>query len=135
MFEEMRLILTLLKYTPFVLTAMMIAHCAMLLRGIHAEALNQATLSPLTYALYMALSVKMRFCVYHRIALSYVFAMYMCIVAQDYGVFTAIGIDVQSARLVMLTVGVSVLESYITKRMYDRKGRTGRLACGDCRGR
>lgn len=130
----MRLILTLLKYTPFVLTAMMIAHCALLLRGMHTEALNQATLSPLTYALYMALSLKMRFCVYHRIALSYVFAMYMCIVAQDYGVFASVGVEVQTARLVMLIVGVSVLASYITKRAYDRKGRAGCLACGDCRG-
>lgn len=131
----MRLILTLLKYTPFVLTAMMIAHCALLLRGVDAQVLSMAALSPLPYALYMALSMKMRFCVYHRVALTYVFAMYLCIVAQGYGVFSSVGIDIRSARLVMLIVGVAVLASYITKRAHDRKGRTGGLACGDCRSR
>lgn len=130
----MRLILILLKYTPFVLTAMMITHCALLLRGVDSEVLSHAALSPLTYALYMALSIKMRFCVYHRIALTYVFAMYLCIVAQGYGVFSTIGIGVMTARLVMLIVGVSVLASYTTKKVYDRKGRTECRACGDCIG-
>ena len=113
---------------------MMITHCALLLRGVDSEVLSHAVLSPLTYALYMALSIKMRFCVYHRIALSYVFAMYLCIVVQGYGVFSVIGIEVMTARLVMLIVGVSVLASYITKKVYDRKGRTECRACGDCIG-
>ena len=130
----MKLILILLKYTPFVLTAMMIIHCALLLSGVDAGVLSHAALSPLTYTLYMALSIKMRFCVYHRIALSYVFAMYLCIVVQGYGVFSVIGIEVMTARLVMLIVGVSVLASYITKKVYDRKGRTECHTCGDCIG-
>lgn len=57
----MKLILFLLKYTPFVLAALMVLHTALLLRGIDTSILNHACLSPLPYALYMALSVKMKF--------------------------------------------------------------------------
>ena len=78
----MKLILFLLKYTPFVLAALMVLHTALLLRGIDTSILNHACLSPLPYTLYMALSVKMKFCRWHRAALTYSLIVYICIVAQ-----------------------------------------------------
>ena len=128
----MRFILFLLRYTPFVLTLLMIIHTALLLRGIDCSMLNHACLSPLPYALYMALSVKMRFCVFHRLALTYTFAIYLCIMAQDYNAFTAVGIDVQDARLVMLILGVMLLPIFFTIRFYERKRGIKCSACRDC---
>ncbi len=130
----MRFILFLLRYTPFVLTLLMIVHTGLLLRGIDCSVLNHACLSPLPYALYMALSVKMKFCVFHRLALTYTFVLYLCITMQSYNAFAAMGIDVQSARLVMLIVGVILLTAFLTIKSYERKRRTPICACRDCGG-
>lgn len=124
----LRLIHILLKYTPFVLTVLMIAHTALLLGGTDASILSHACLSPLTYALYMALSVKLHFCRWHRAALTYVFAMYVCVVGQGYNLFAACGIDVRWARLAMLIAGVAVITGFITSRIYGHDRERG--ACG-----
>lgn len=128
----MRLILFLLRYTPFVLTLLMIVHTGLLLRGIDCSVLNHACLSPLPYALYMALSIKMKFCVFHRLALTYTFMLYLCITLQSHNAFEAVGINVQSARLVMLIVGVVLLTVFFTIKIYERKRRTPMCACRDC---
>lgn len=128
----MRFILFLLRYTPFVLTLLMIIHTALLLRGIDTSVLNHACLSPLPYALYMALSVKMKFCVFHRLALTYTFIIYLCIMAQGYNAFEAVGINVQSARLVMLILGVVLLSVFFTIKGYERKRGIKCSACRDC---
>ena len=126
----MRFILFLLRYTPFVLTLLMIVHTALLLRGIDCSVLNHACLSPLPYALYMALSVKMKFCVFHRLALTYTFVLYICITLQSYNAFDAVGINLQSARLVMLIVGVILLTAFFTIKFYEWKRG---IKCGACR--
>ena len=128
----MRFILFLLRYTPFVLTLLMIIHTALLLRGIDTSVLNHACLSPLPYALYMALSIKMKFCVFHRLALTYTFIIYLCIMAQGYNAFDAVGINVQSARLVMLILGVILLSVFFTIKIYERKRGIKCSACRDC---
>lgn len=128
----MRFILFLLRYTPFVLTLLMIIHTALLLRGIDCSVLNHACLSPLPYALYMALSVKMKFCVFHRLALTYTLIIYLCIMAQDYNAFDAVGMNVQSARIVMLIAGVILLSVFFTINIYERKRGIKCSACRDC---
>ena len=128
----MKLILFWLKYTPFVLAALMVLHTALLLRGIDPSILNHACLSPLPYALYMALSVKMKFCRWHRAALTYSLIVYICIVAQGYNVFDYIGIDLALARLVVMCAGVALLSGFLTSRIYERKRGTECCACGNC---
>ena len=128
----MRFILFLLRYTPFVLTLLMIIHTALLLRGIDTSVLNHACLTPLPYALYMALSIKMKFCVFHRLALTYTLIIYLCIMAQDYNAFDAVGINVQSARIVMLIAGVILLSVFFTIKIYERKRGIKCSACRDC---
>lgn len=124
----------MLRYTPFVLTLLMVVHTALLLRGIDCSVLNHACLSPLPYALYMALSVKMKFCVFHRLALTYTFILYLCITLQSYNAFDAMDIEVQSARLVMLILGVMLLSIFFTIRFYERKRGIKCSACRDCGG-
>ena len=122
----------MLRYTPFVLTLLMIIHTALLLRGIDTSVLNHACLTPLPYALYMALSIKMKFCVFHRLALTYTLIIYLCIMAQDYNAFDAVGINVQSARIVMLIAGVILLSVFFTIKIYERKRGIKCSACRDC---
>lgn len=122
----------MLRYTPFLLTLLMIIHTALLLRGIDMSVLNHACLSPLPYALYMALSIKMKFCVFHRLALTYTLIIYLCIMAQDYNAFDAVGINVQSARIVMLIAGVILLSVFFTIKIYERKRGIKCSACRDC---
>lgn len=113
----MRLIIALLKYTPFVLILLMVLHCAMLLVGIDDTLLSHSNLSVLPFVLYMALSYKLGFCRWHRYALIYNFAVYILIVLRESGVIVD---SLQIVRLCVMVVGVILLSMYLIVRRYER---------------
>jgi hypothetical protein len=114
MHQTYQLLRQLVKYGMAAIAVLCTIHCGLLLMDYDLLVVHIALCSFL-FLLGLYLSRLFRLCWVHKACVIYAYLVVLCIVLKRYGVFGNLEIDISTARITMLFVGLTIISFLLWK--------------------
>ena len=112
--QTYQLLRQLVKYGMVAIAILCTMHCGLLLMGYDLLVVH-ITLCSFLFLLGLYLSRLFRLCWVHKACVIYAYLIVLCIALKRYGVFENLEIDISTARMAMLFVGLAIISFLLWK--------------------